>query len=95
MAWCAISKACSDQATAKGLHGKARKTAVPPKVAASPGYAISQRLRKRIEECFGWSKTVGGLAQLKLRGLDKVQGEWSLVTMAWNMKRLFALCPAQ
>jgi hypothetical protein len=33
-------------------HGKARKTAVAPKVAASPGYAISQRLRKRIEECF-------------------------------------------
>ena len=28
------------------------------------------------------------------RGLDKVRGEWSLVTMAWNMKRMFALSPA-
>jgi len=30
-----------------------------------------------------------------LRGLDRVRGEWSLVTMAWNVKRLFALCPAR
>jgi hypothetical protein len=41
-------------------NGKVRKTAVPNEVAASLGYAISQRLRKRIEESFGWSKTVGG-----------------------------------
>jgi hypothetical protein len=41
--------------------GKVRKTAVPPDVAASAGYVVSQRLRKRIEEGFGWSKTVGGL----------------------------------
>ena len=44
-------------------HGKARKTAVPSEVAASARYAISQRLRKRIEEGFGWTKTVGGLAR--------------------------------
>ena len=52
-------------------HGKTRKTAVPPKVAESPGYAVSQRLRKRIEESFGWMKTVGGLTQLRVRGLAK------------------------
>ena len=39
----------------------------------SLGYAISQRLRKRIEEGFGWTKTVGGLMQLKVRGLGKVR----------------------
>jgi transposase len=54
-------------------HGKVRKPAVPSKVAASLGYAISQRLRKRIEESFGWTKTVGGLAQVKVRGLAKVR----------------------
>ena len=32
-----------------------------------------------------------GFRQFLLRGLDNVQGEWSLVTMAWNMKRMFAL----
>ncbi len=39
--------------------GKVRKTAVPPEVPASLGYAISLRLRKRIEESFGWSKMAG------------------------------------
>ena len=52
-------------------HGKVRKTAVPPEVAASIGYAISQRLRKRIEECFGWSKTVGGIAQRRCAASTK------------------------
>jgi hypothetical protein len=32
-----------------------------------------------------------GFRQFLLRGLDKVQGEWRLVTMPWNMKRMFAL----
>ena len=69
-------------------HGKARKTSVPPEVAASLRYAISQRLRKRIEECFGWSKTVGGLAQLKVRGLAKVRAVFVFVVAAYNLVRL-------
>jgi transposase len=68
--------------------GKARKTAVPPEVAASLGYAISQRLRKRIEESFGWGKTVGGLTQLKVRGLDKVRAVFVLAMAAYNIVRL-------
>jgi len=36
-------------------------------------------------------KSVLGFRQFLLRGFDKVRGEWSLVTMAWNMKRMFAL----
>jgi Transposase DDE domain len=35
-----------------------------------------------------------GFRQFLLRGLDKVRGEWSLVTMAWNLKRMFTLCSA-
>jgi transposase len=53
-------------------------------------------LRKQVPEpVFGIIKSVLGFRQFLLRGLDRVRGEWSLVTMAWNMKRLFALCPAQ
>jgi hypothetical protein len=80
-------------------HGKVRKTAVPSKVAASLGYAISQRLRKRVEESFGWTKTVGGLAQVKVRGLAKVRA--AFVFAANNLVRLPKLlaptgevCPA-
>jgi Transposase DDE domain len=40
---------------------------------------------------FGIIKSVMGFRQLLLRGLENVQGEWTLVTMAWNMKRMFAL----
>jgi len=51
-------------------------------------------LRKQIPEpVFGIIKSVMGFRQFLLRGIDKVRGEWSLVTMAWNMKRLFTLCP--
>ena len=53
-------------------------------------------LRKQVPEpVFGIIKSVLGFRQFLLRGLDRVRGEWSLVTMAWNVKRLFALCPAR
>jgi transposase len=49
-------------------------------------------LRKQIPEpVFGIIKSVLGFRQFMLRGLGKVKGEWSLVTMAWNLKRMFAL----
>ena len=49
-------------------------------------------LRKHIPEpVFGIIKSALGFRQFLLRGLDKVKGEWSLVTMAWNVKRMFVL----
>ena len=52
-------------------------------------------LRKQIPEpVFGIIKSVLGFRQFLLRGLDKVGGEWSLVTMAWNIKRMFTLSSA-
>ena len=51
-------------------------------------------LRKQTPEpVFGIIKSALGFRQFLLRGLDNVRGEWSLVTMAWNMKRMFALAP--
>jgi transposase len=53
-------------------------------------------LRKQVPEpVFGIIKSVLGFRQFLLRGLDNVRGEWSLVTMAWNLKRMFALCSVQ
>ena len=52
-------------------------------------------LRKHTPEpVFGIIKSVLGFRQFLLRGLDQVRGEWNLVTMAWNLKRMFALIPA-
>jgi len=49
-------------------------------------------LRKQIPEpVFGIIKSVMGFRQFSLRGLEKVRGEWKLVTISWNIKRMFAL----
>ena len=52
------------------------------------GYAVSLRIRKRIEEGFGWIKAVAGLAQVKLRGLDRVESAFVLRLAAYNLVRL-------
>ena len=49
-------------------------------------------LRKQtVEPVFGIIKRVMGWRQMSMRGLAKAQGEWSLVTMAWNIKRMHVL----
>lgn len=40
---------------------------------------------------FGIIKQATGWRRMSMRGLDKAQGEWTLVTMAWNIKRLHVL----
>lgn len=52
-----------------------------------PGYAASQRIRKRIEEGFGWMKAVAGLDRLKLRGVDRVTWAFTFAA-AYNLVRL-------
>ena len=58
------------------------------------GKALYALRKQTPEPVFGIIKSAIGFRQFSLRGLDKVRGEWSLVTMAWNMKRMFALNPA-
>lgn len=68
--------------------GKVRKTAVDGRTTRHDGYGISQRKRKRIEESFGWAKTIGGAAKLKLRGLAKAKGFFTLQMIAYNLIRI-------
>ena len=58
------------------------------------GKALYARRKCTVEPVFGIIKSVLGFRQFLLRGLAGARGEWSLVTMAWNIKRLFALVPA-
>ena len=51
------------------------------------GYAMSQRRRKCIEQCFGWSKTVGPIRQVLVRGLKKVDQLFRLTMAAYNLTR--------
>jgi transposase len=80
--------------------------APPPVDQPTPLQAMAQRLatpegkklyalRKQTPEpVFGIIKSVMGFRQFSLRGLEQVRGEWNLVTLAWNVKRMFALTPA-
>ena len=60
---------------------------------ASEGYRLSQKLRKRIEEIFGWMKTVGGLRKTRFRGLERVAQHAQMVAAAYNLLRISRLMP--
>ena len=68
--------------------GKPRATRIDRRTTRHPGYAISQRCRKRIEEVFGWIKGAAGLAKVKLRGRAKVDAVFTLALAAYNLVRL-------
>jgi transposase len=68
--------------------GTRRGTALDGRVTRHPGYAISQRCRKRIEEVFGWIKSSAGLAKVKLRGRTRVDAAFTLALAAYNLIRL-------
>ena len=65
-----------------------RRSAIDGRTTRHPGYAASVRIRKRIEEAFGWIKTVAGMRQTKLRGRDKVDWAFTFMTAAYNLVRL-------
>lgn len=68
--------------------GKTRKTAMDGRTLRHPGYEISQRIRKRIEEIFGWMKQSAGLAKTKLRGRPKVEAVFTFTIIAYNLIRI-------
>ena len=74
--------------------GKRRKTALDARTTRHPGYDISQRRRKRIEETFGWIKGSAGLAKVKLRGRARVDAAFTLALAAYNLVRLPKLLAA-
>jgi transposase len=75
-------------------EGRAGGSALDPRTARHPGHAVSQRVRKRVEEIFGWMKTVGGLRRTRYRGLDRTQLHAYRVAAAYNLLRIARLSPA-
>jgi len=69
-------------------HTNGRRSAIDDGTAGDPGYAISQRIRKRVEEAFGWAKTVAGLRKVRHRGLLKVDWQFTLAMAAYDLVRL-------
>ncbi|WP_116599999.1 IS5 family transposase [Primorskyibacter marinus] len=73
---------------------KVRHSAIDGRTTQQSGYALSQRCRKKIEEPFGWAKTVGGMAQTVHRGLDRVRAQFTMTMAACNLARLPKLLAA-
>jgi len=69
-------------------HTTKRRSAIDGRTTRHPGYAVSQRVRKRVEEIFGWTKTVGGGRKLRYVGLERNRA-WALLTgAAYNLVRM-------
>ena len=73
---------------------KSRHSAIDGRTTRHEGYALSIKHRKRIEEAFGWAKTVGGMAQTVYRGLERVRSRFILTMAANNLARLPRLLAA-
>jgi hypothetical protein len=61
------------------------RSAIDGRTTRHPGYAVSQRIRKRIEEAFGWMKTVAGMRRPMLRGVDRVGWAFTFAAAAYNL----------
>jgi IS5 family transposase len=72
---------------------KRRRSAVDGRTTRHSGYAVSQRIRKRVEEIFGWTKTVGCFRKTRFRGQKRTQFAAHLVATAYNLLRLSKLIP--
>jgi transposase len=77
---------------AQNLAG--RRSAIDRRTTRPAGYAISQRKRKRIEECFGWLKTIALLRKLRHRGTLKVDWIFTFACAAYNLVRMRNLLAA-
>jgi len=67
---------------------KRRLSPLPEAITRQPGYAVSQRLRKLVEQIFGWTKTVGILRKTRHRGRGRVAWVWTFTMAAYNLVRM-------
>ena len=72
-------------------NNKRRRSAIDNRTVRHDGYAVSQRMRKRVEEIFGWIKTVGNLRKTRHRGLERVDWVFAFTSAAYNLVRMRTL----
>ena len=75
-------------------NASGRSSAIDRRTTRHAGYALSQRIRKRIEEAFGWIKTIAGQERTKFRGRERVGWAFTFAAAAYNLARLPKLLEA-
>ena len=76
-------------------NNKHRRSTIDVRTTRHDGYSMSQRLRMRIEEVFGWGKTIGGLRKTMVRGIAKNQMRAYLIGAVYNLIRIAKLLEPQ
>ena len=87
-------KACRDKNVTPHVAQNTTRvggSAIDGRTTQYAGYAMSQRKRKCIEQCFGWGKLISPMRQVMVRGLDKVDQLLTLTMAAYNLTRLRTL----
>ncbi len=79
---------CRAEKVTPHVAAKIKGSALDKRTTGQPGYVISQRKRKLVEEVFGWMKTIAGLAQTKFCGTDRVDWQFTFAAAAYNMTRI-------
>ena len=79
---------CRDERITVHVAAKKKGSAIDQRTQRHAGYAVSQRIRKRIEETFGWNKSIGSLRQVKQRGLARVDALFQFGMLSWNLVRM-------
>ena len=85
---------CRDRRVTPHVADKTRGSAIDARTTRSAGYGISQRVRKRVEEIFGWAKTIGGLRKTRFKGRARTQLAAYIVGSAYNLLRMAKLLAA-
>lgn len=85
---------CRDRHVTPHVADRAEHSALDRRTTQRPGYTISQRIRKRVEEIFGWAKTVGGLRRSRFRRVARTQLAAYIVGAAYNLTRMSRLLAA-
>lgn len=84
----AFVQGCRQLGITPHVAAKAKHSAIDGRTRRHKGYPVSLKVRKRIEEAFGWVKTVGGLAKTKLIGHAKLAGQALMGFAAYNLVRM-------
>jgi len=84
-------RAMRDLKVTPNVAMKKTGSAIDARTTRHPGYAVSLRKRKLVEEIFGWAKTVGGLRRTRFIGLAKVKAQTIFTFTCYNLVRMATL----
>lgn len=90
----AFVAACRGHGYTPHVAEKKRYSAIDRRTTRHAGYLVSQRVRKRVEEIFGWMKTIGGFRRTRFKGRARTQLAAHFVGAAYNLVRIAKLMAA-